>query len=151
MLDSQHLAVYGQRAIGLVCEHAFGQDLAKLHAFLVEAVEVPEETLEHDLVLEMREERSHGFRREPIADDDARRPSAIKLLVQVIVVLAASEGDDLRSHVGTQLLLAVAALDQDVRLALVLPEPDELQGHDILALVEQLVERVLAVSPRFAE
>ncbi len=107
--------------------------------------------MEHDLVLEMREERSHGFRREPIADDDARRPSAIKPLVQVIVVLAAGEGDDLRSHVGAQLLLAVAALDQDVRLALVLPEPDELQGHDILALVEQLVERVLAVSPRFAE
>ena len=81
MLDSQHLAVYGQRAIGLVCEHAFGQDLAKLNAFLVEAVEVPEETLEHDLVLEMSEECAHGFRGEPIADDDARRPSAIKLLI----------------------------------------------------------------------
>ena len=71
MLDSQHLAVYGQRAIGLVCEHALCQDLAQLDAFLVEAVEIPEEALEHDLVLEVGEKSTECFRCQFIADDYA--------------------------------------------------------------------------------
>ncbi len=99
----------------------------------------------------MREQRSQRFGREPVPDDDARGAAAVELLVQVVIVLAAGEGDDLRGHVGAELLLAVTALDEDVRFALVLAEPDELQRNDVFALVEELVERVLAVCARLAE
>ena len=52
-------------------EDAFGEDFAKLYAFLVEAVQVPDESLEHDLVFEMGKQRAEGFRGQLIADHNA--------------------------------------------------------------------------------
>ena len=56
ILDSQHFCVLCKCAVGLVCEDFLGEDLSELYAFLVEAVQVPQEALEHDLVLEVCEE-----------------------------------------------------------------------------------------------
>ena len=54
--DPEHVCVLCESAVGLVCEDAFCQDLAELYAFLIEAVQIPEESLEHDLVLEVCEQ-----------------------------------------------------------------------------------------------
>ena len=56
--DSEHLCIFCERAVGLMCEDLLREDFAKLYAFLVEAVQVPQETLEHDLVLEVCEKCS---------------------------------------------------------------------------------------------
>ena len=47
------------------------QDLAELHAFLVEGVDVPGEALEHDLVLEVGQQGPQGLGREPVAVEQA--------------------------------------------------------------------------------
>ena len=74
----------------------------------------------------MRKECAEGLRREPVADDDARRTAALEILIAVFVFLAAGERDDLGGDVRKELLLARAALDVDVDAALALPEADEL-------------------------
>ena len=48
--DTQQIAVDLERTIGLVSEDALGQHLTQLNAFLIEAVQIPAEALEHDLV-----------------------------------------------------------------------------------------------------
>ena len=124
---------------------------AELNAFLVEAVHVPKEALEHDLVLVVGEERAHGFGSESLANDDAGRTVAGEFLVVVLVVLAAGEGHDLSHNVGAELLLARAALNVHVNAELALLEANELQGNDIGSLMEQLVEGVLAIGAGLAE
>ena len=47
-----------QRSVCLMCKDAFGQNFAELYAFLVKAVQVPQEALEHHLVLKMGKQRS---------------------------------------------------------------------------------------------
>ena len=132
-------------------QHALGQHLAQLHALLVKAVQVPRKALEHDLVLKVRQQRAERLRGQLLADDDAGGTAAGEVLVAVVVGLAAGEGDDLRGDVRAQLLLAGAALNDDVGRHLTAAEADELQRHDVRALVQQLIEGVLAVGARLAE
>ena len=115
-------------------EDAFCQDLAQLDAFLVEAVQVPDEALEHHLVLKVGQQGAEGFRSQLIADHDAGGTSAVEVLVAVLVALAAGESHDLGGHIGAELLLAGAALDLYVHTGLVLFEADELQRDDIGSL-----------------
>ena len=56
ILDSEHFCVLCECTVSLVCEDLLGEDFAELYAFLVETVQIPEETLEHDLVLEVCKE-----------------------------------------------------------------------------------------------
>mgnify|MGYP006922541739 CR=1 FL=1 len=72
-------------------QHLLGQDLAELHALLVEAVDVPHESLIHDLILEVGQERSQGLGGQLLSRDDAGGTSARKVLVAVLVRLAAGE------------------------------------------------------------
>ena len=67
------------------------------------------------------------------------------------VITAAGEGDDLGGEVRVQLAPGGRALEFGVEPALVLAEADELQRHDVGALVQELVERVLAVRAGLAE
>ncbi len=99
----------------------------------------------------MSEQRAEHFRRQLVRHNDRRRTAAREELVPVHVVLAAGERDDLRRDVRGQLLLAGRALDHHVVVHLVLSEADELQRDDIGALVEQLIEGMLAVRAGLAE
>jgi hypothetical protein len=67
------------------------------------------------------------------------------------VFLAAGEGHDLGGEIGVEFLPARRALDLDVAPRLSIEEADELEGHRIGALMEELVERVLTVRARLAE
>ncbi len=87
-------------------QNALCKDLAELYAFLIEAVDVPDKALEHDLVLEVCKKGTQRLRGELLADDDARRTAALEVLVRVLIVLAAGEGDDLSGDICAQLLLA---------------------------------------------
>ena len=132
-------------------QNALSKELAELYAFLVEAVDVPYKALEHDLVLEVCKERAERLGIEVIARDDAGRTAAGECLVGILVVLAACKCHDLCCNVSAELLLAGAALDDNVHARLVLFEADELHGNDVCALVEQLIEGVLAVRAGLAE
>ena len=55
-LDPEHVCVFFESPVCIVRENAFSKDFAELYAFLVEAVQIPEESLEHDLVLEVCEQ-----------------------------------------------------------------------------------------------
>lgn len=52
-LDIQHITENFQSAVSIMSQNAFCKDLTKLYAFLVEAVQVPYEALEHDLVFKV--------------------------------------------------------------------------------------------------
>ena len=52
-------------------KYFLSQYLSELNAFLIEAVEIPQESLEHDLILEVGEERTECFRCKLITDDYA--------------------------------------------------------------------------------
>ncbi len=99
----------------------------------------------------MREQRAENLRGQLVGHDDGRRAVALEVLVPVVAVLAACECDDLGRNVRGELLLAGRALDHHVVVHLVVLEADELQRDDVGALVEQLVEGVLAVRAGLAE
>ena len=48
--DLKHIRVRLQSAVGVVSQNALSKEFAELYAFLVEAVDVPYEALEHNLV-----------------------------------------------------------------------------------------------------
>ena len=54
-----------------MCKHSLCKYLSELNAFLVKAVHIPEEALEHHLILKMSKESSDRFRCELISDYDA--------------------------------------------------------------------------------
>ena len=107
--DLQQITEGFQCPVCLMGKHALGQYFAQLYAFLVEAVQVPQEALEHHLVLEMRKQRPQRFRRKLLPDDDAAGPVAFEVLVPVFILLAASKGQDLGRYVRAELLLARAS------------------------------------------
>ena len=145
--DSEQLAVGGQSAFGLLREDLLREDLAQLDALLVEAVDIPDKALEHDLVLEMRKDGAECFRSQLVADDDAGGTSALEILVPVFIVLAAGKGHDLRRDVRAELLLAGAVLDDHIVRHLALLKADELDRDDAGALVQELVDIWLFLKP----
>ena len=132
-------------------QNALSKKFAQLYAFLVKAVDVPYEALEHDLVLEVSKESAEGLGSELLAGDDAGRTSARERLVGVLIILAACERHDLCYDVCAELLLAGAALDDNIHACLVLFESYELHGNNVCALVKQLIERVLSVGSGLTE
>ena len=90
-----------QRAVRIMGQNPFGKDFAQLYAFLVETVQIPQETLVHDLVLEMGKQRAKRFRCQFAADDYTSRTIAGKMLVPVPVLFAACKCDHLSGDVGT--------------------------------------------------
>ena len=51
--DIQKVTEYFQCTVCIVCKDTFRKDFTELNTFLVEAVQVPYEALEHDFVLEV--------------------------------------------------------------------------------------------------
>ena len=151
VLNVQQVAVSLKPTVCLMRKNLLCKYLAQLYTFLVEAVKVPCEALEHDLVLEMGKDRAYRFRSELIADDDAGRSVACEELISVLIVLAACKCHDLCCHICTELLLAGAVLDHNICLSLALLKADELKRNDVGALVEQLVEGMLSVGTRLTE
>ena len=72
-LDSEQVAVDGQCAICIMRQDFLGKNLAELDTFLVEGVDVPQESLEHDLVLKVGKQCAKGSRCQLFANDDAGR------------------------------------------------------------------------------
>ena len=138
-----------------VGEDALREHLAELHAPLVVAVDVPDDTLDEDLVLVERDERAEGLGRELIAEERVRGLVALEglerdeLLVDALGRaflgrLAERERLGLGEEVRHQLVVEVA--DRVVRLR----AADEVARDEVRALVDELVERVLAVRAGFA-
>ena len=149
--DFQQVAERLQCAVCFMGQYAFREHFAQLDAFLVKAVQVPQEALEHDLVFIVGQQGAKCFRRQLVTDDDTAGPVAGKVLVPVLILLAAGKSHDLGSHVGAQLLLACAALDCYVRFSLAVYKSNELQRNDIGSLVQELIEGMLAVGTGFTE
>ena len=59
---------------------------------------------EADAIFGVRKKGAEGTRCELFADDDAGRTAAFELLVQVLILLAGRERNDLRDNVGDQFL-----------------------------------------------
>ena len=99
----------------------------------------------------MGQKRSQSLRSQLLADNDAGGTSARKVLVAVLVRLAACKGNNLSRHIGAQLLLAGSVLNHHIRTDLIVLKSDELERNNGGSLVEQLIERVLSVGSRLTE
>ena len=58
LLDIQKITEYFQGSVCLMCKYAFCKDFTELNTFLIEAVYIPQESLEHDFVLEVSKQCS---------------------------------------------------------------------------------------------
>ena len=134
-----------------MCQDTLCQHFSKLNTFLVKAVDVPQESLEHHLILKMSKKRSQRSRCQLIADDDAGRTSSLKILVSVFVLFSAGKSDNLRRDIGTELLLAGGVLNDDIRAGLALPEAYKLKRNDGLSLMQKLIEGMLSVCSGLSE
>ena len=70
-LDVKKLRVRVESSVCLVSKHLFCQHFAQLYTLLIEAVQIPQESLEHYLVLIMCKQCSHSFRCQLLSNDDA--------------------------------------------------------------------------------
>ena len=134
-----------------MCQDTLCQHFSKLNALLVKAVDVPQESLEHHLILKMSKKRSQRSRCQLISNDNAGRTSSLKILVSVLVLFSAGEGDNLRRDIGTELLLAGGVLNDDIRAGLALPEAYKLKRNDGLSLMQKLIEGMLSVCSGLSE
>ena len=149
--DIQKIAVLFQRSVCLMSQYFLSQYLAQLNAFLIKAVYIPDEALEHDLVLKVCQQRTQSFRIQLITDDDAGGTSALEILVAVVICFTAGESYDLCSYVSAKLLLAGAALDIYICADLAVSETYKLQRNDVCSLMQQLVEGMLSVGSGLTE
>ena len=132
-----------------------GQDLAELHAPLVEGVHVPDRPGREHGVLVEGHEAAEQPRREPLGQDHGARDVAGEGLVGHEILghavgadlgggLAEGEGLGLGEAVGHQEVVVPA---QGIER---LEEAEKIAGNQPRALVDQLIEGVLAVGARLA-
>ena len=150
-------------SLGKFREDLLGELLTEFNAPLVVAVDVPNHALREDLVFVHGDEGAEGFRRNVVHHDGVGRLVAFEHLVRgeecdfffALAVLAEfflSLGEGLAVHQGfglckevrEQLLVMVADL------VVAVGRGDEVARNHLGALMDQLVEGVLAVRTRFA-
>ena len=149
--------------LGEFREDLLGELLAEFNTPLVVAVDVPDNALREDLVLVHGDEGAERFRRNVVHHDGVGRLVAFEHLVRceecdfffglTILAefflslgerLAVHQGFGLGKEVGEQLLVVIA------NLVVAVGRGDEVARNHLGALVDQLVEGVLAVGARFA-
>src|SRR5258707_14185011 len=134
-------------------DDALGQDLAEFYAPLIERVDVPNRSLGEHAVPVNRQELSEGGWGKTIQHDGVRRPIALEHSMRdepigrafgLDLLARFSEGERLGlcKYVGQQHIVMSAELVE--RLC----EGDEIAGDEPRALVDQLIERVLAIGSR---
>lgn len=146
--------------IGDLLKDLLGQDLAQLHAPLVEAVDVPYGTLGKCEVFvigdqsaqlgwaDMSTDKYAGGR--SVAEEDLVRHQVLGNLAlgaYLIGRLPYHQGFGLREVVGRKHLLVEVVADGVVRLG----GQDEIGRNQLRALVDELEERVLRVGARLTE
>ena len=149
--------------LGQFREDLLRELLAEFHAPLVVAVDVPDNALDEDLVFVHGDEGAERFRRNVVHHDGVGRLVAFEHLVRgeecdfffALAVLAefflglgerlaVHQGFGLCKEVGKQLLVMIADL------VVAVGRGDEVARNHLGALVDELVEGVLAVGARFA-
>ncbi len=151
-------AVVGQLGLGLALElgdDLLRQHLAELDAPLIEGVDLPDRALREHAVLVERHQLAQRGRRQAIYHDGVGGAIALEHAVRnepigrafrfhLLGRLAEGERRRLREHVGEQQV--VMAPERVERLR----EGDEVAGNEPGALMDQLIERVLAVGAGLA-
>ena len=136
-----------------------GELLAELDAPLVVGVDTPHDALDEGDVLVERDERAERVRREVDAEDGGRRPVALEdaggnhplgraLGADLVSGLAEGERLGLGEEVAEELMDVLAVVRNRVGRV---DEGDEIRGDHTGALMDQLVEGVLAVGAGLAQ
>ena len=150
-------------SLGKFRKDLLGELLAEFNTPLVVAVDVPDHALREDLVFVHGDEGAEGFRRNVVHHDGVGRLVAFEHLVRgeecdfffALAVLAefflslgeglaVHQGFGLSKEVGKELLVVIADL------VVAVCRGDEVARNHLGALVDELVEGVLAVRTRFA-
>src|SRR5215467_10839505 len=145
----------GLRARFQLADDALGEHLAQLDTPLVEGVDAPDRPLGEHGVLVQGHELAEGLRGEPVEEDgvggtialeDPVRHQAVRGALSPYLRRRLAEGQYLclGKDVGDQHVVVMAQGVQGVG------EADEVAGDESRPLVDELIERVLAVGPRLA-
>src|SRR5215470_16559609 len=145
----------GFRARFELADDALGEHLAQLYTPLVEGVDAPDRPLGEHGMLVQGHELAEGLRGEPVEEDgvgwtialeDPVRHQTVRGALGLHLARCLAEGQRLclGEDVGDQHVVVVAQGIQGV------DEADEVAGDEPRPLVDELIERVLAVGPRLA-
>src|SRR5262249_16389683 len=136
-------------------DDALSQYFAQLHAPLVEGVDVPDHALGEDAMLVKSDELAECFRREPFGDErirravareDAMRHKPIRRAVSLDLLgrLPEGQGFGLSEHVCQEhVVVPTKRVERP-------GERYEVAGNESRSLMNQLVERMLAICAWFA-
>ena len=88
-----------------------GKHFTELYTFLVKTVDIPYKSLEHYFVFKMSQKGTKCLRCQLVADDNARWAAACEVFIVVFVLFTSGKRNDLSCDIGTEFLLACAALN----------------------------------------
>ena len=108
----------------------------KLNTFLIEAVDIPYKSLEHNLVFKVCKKCSKCFRSKLFTYDDAGWTTTLEVLIAVVILFTTSKSYDLCSNICAKLLLACPSLNVYIRTNLAVLKSDELQWNDVCSLMQ---------------
>ncbi len=136
-------------------DDALGQNLAELDAPLIEGVDAPDRALGENIVLVERDQRAERMRRQPLGEDHVGRPVALADAERRLRRVRAFRRELLGGLAERQRLgLGEQVRHQEVVLlgerAQGPAEADHVAGDQLRPLMDELVERMLAVGPRLA-
>src|SRR5215813_9016278 len=123
-------------------DDALSQDLSEFDAPLIERVDVPDRSLGEYAVLIQRNQLPERGRGQTIHHDGIGRPIAFGL--DLLARFSEGERLGLCKYVRQQHIVMPAELVERLR------EGDEVTGNEPAALMDQLIERVLAIDSRLA-
>ena len=132
-----------------------GQDLAQFDAPLIKRIDLPDRSLCKHTVFVERHQFAQSLRSQPFRQDHVRRAIAFEGTVRNEPVgrslrpdlfrsLAKRERLRLCEHIRHQQIVVIAQWVQRLK------EADEITRDEFRSLVNELIERVLAVGPRLA-
>src|SRR6267154_5945266 len=136
-------------------DDALRQRLAQLHAPLIERIDVPDRPWGEDRVLVQSYQLAHGLRRQLFGKDRVRwtitfeypvgnEPVGSAFCLHLFRSLAECQCLGLRANVGHQHIVVAAQWVERLR------KSDEVRGDEPGPLMNQLVERMLAIGSWFA-
>ena len=119
-----------------MCKDTFCKNFTKLYTFLVKAVYIPYESLEHNLIFKVSEECTKCFRCQFFSDNNAGWTSTFKVFVFIFICFSACKSYNLCCYICAEFLLTCAVLNYNICTNLAVFKSNKLKRYNVCSLVQ---------------